>query len=496
MPSAELLRIALEKLSSIPESGNPYEYAIEILERMVYPKIHPTILGCLIFFASVHATIIISCIAVIAIPIKAGKEGRKKNLWIYHKRYVKEFEMPYYLPNSSMGVAITQFFSSSCFIAFIFLAYHSYQSPAFQRSCYLFVWYGFCYLPGYIGLYLTAWTACLTCLTSRGRDGRTRAICQYFSPKLVNSVVLIIPLAVTIYSVVICVLLSKAIRTFNIAYDTLREDLLVASKSWVSATQDGGVEHLSVVLSNLQDLGHAVDNLERSCSDAASGWIFWVLLLLLCYAIAVSALLRLLRQCIVASSTCTSSDTNTYVAKTVIQSQASELKMRSCFNYMVRHCSFMFLAILYDLGVAIVLHTTSSHLTDPTWRSISLLISLVSAMLVSPAMLFQAWRTFTERDSAQNQSQTPTQPPTHLPTIKVESKTTKNEPPKTHRSLRISECISRAILGDPTKLFPPAKHVCVEQVTTQWTEDPHGSNGQIEEIQIVLHSPKRTSNEP
>ncbi|KAG0144573.1 hypothetical protein CROQUDRAFT_615849 [Cronartium quercuum f. sp. fusiforme G11] len=450
--SAHLLQAAMAKLALLPPTENPYTFASELLDEAVYPKYHPVVFGSLIFFAVIHATIIVCCVSVIIIPFKSGQESRKNNLWLYRKRFVKEFETPYYLPNSSMGVAITQLFTSICFITFIFLAYRSYQSPAFQRACYLLTWYGFSYLPGYIGLYVTAWNACLTCLTFRGRDGRAQELCRYLPPKVVNVMVLTVPMALIVFCVTICVLVGEAIRDFNKSYESLDTALQSASESW--ARKDGEV-NLGLLLLGIEKLGNAVDHLSRNCRLSTSGWMFWILLLLLCYAFAVSFLLRLLKKCVIEYSSTASSEINTCFANPAIQAEASEegsipqvedalthwtfvpaaraskLKLEKCFSYMVRHCSFMFLAILYDLAVTVVMYHASSHLIETKWRSVSLLVSLFGTILVSPAMILQAWRAFTERDCFQNS-------PSVDQNRDLKSNH-KNVPLKTKQSSRISE---------------------------------------------------------
>lgn len=98
MSASELFQTTIEKLATLPPTENPYLFAGQMLERIVYPQLHPVVFGFLIFFAIIHATIIICCISVIIIPFRSGREGRRKNLWLYHRRYVAQCESPHNTP--------------------------------------------------------------------------------------------------------------------------------------------------------------------------------------------------------------------------------------------------------------------------------------------------------------------------------------------------------------------------------------------------------------
>lgn len=185
----------------------------------------------------------------------------------------------------------------------------------------------------------------LASLTSRGRDGRAQALCRYLPPRLLNILLLIIPVGVTIYSIVVCIRVGSSITNFNLAYETLQNNLALASRAW---SHHHGEANLGILLIDSQNLSKVVADLTVSCRYAAGGWTFWVAVLLLvtrfvsrslrgggrqgeedanfiftffqCYAIAVSSLLRLLKQCVAASASTGSSDFNTRLGKNALAS--------------------------------------------------------------------------------------------------------------------------------------------------------------------------------
>ncbi|KAG0150447.1 hypothetical protein CROQUDRAFT_87950 [Cronartium quercuum f. sp. fusiforme G11] len=119
-----------EVLHLIPPGINPYTVVMESIDKIVFPAIPKSTYVLLIVFGTGNLFTLFACLAVILVPFQRSRHFQKKHVWFFRAQYI-DGRCPLYVPNAGLVVAITQA-------------------------------YDVCWLPGYLGFYLTAISALYT----------------------------------------------------------------------------------------------------------------------------------------------------------------------------------------------------------------------------------------------------------------------------------------------------------------------------------------------
>lgn len=74
-------------------------------------------------------------------------------------------------------------------------------------------------------------------------------------------------------------------------------------------------------------------------------------------------------------------------------------EIRQEFRFLALYNGIICLVLVSELAVAVYQFHATYHVQDPRWESLSAILCMVPTAIMSPALLFQCWRIFTERSN-------------------------------------------------------------------------------------------------
>lgn len=438
IPSYEYL------LNRIPPEQNPYEVIMQLVDGWVFPVVPKFTYVLLVIFGASNIITIIACLAVVFIPLRRRGHARDKHVWWFRTHHVDSSVSPFYIPNAGLAVAITQALANFMFLIYTVLSYFSFKDRKVMRWSYIYVWYDVCWLPGYIGFYLTAVSALYAWLCSPIQTHTRRTLCQ---PLILNTIFALIPILVTLSCFSFAILIVNRMNTFFAAYDQLEVCYRAASDAWEQ--QEANSKSSSMPYHLLNSLLSPAEAFElmRSETDilikilkySSISWIVAGLFLASFYAIAVIAFVKVIRSSfkIVKSGRIGTGELptendferskrackikkkrfpvvgwwrNTESASHELcpvdlplqqprtEPSQNQIELEKGYRYLVRHCTLMLIGLLFDVGVGFQLMLSADELSNPTYRCINALLCCLDVIVITPAMLFRTWRILTEKD--------------------------------------------------------------------------------------------------
>ncbi|KAG0139825.1 hypothetical protein CROQUDRAFT_665963 [Cronartium quercuum f. sp. fusiforme G11] len=398
-----------EIISLIPPGANPYKFGLGLVESSAFPSVDPRTYTILIILSIIHACTIVFCGAVIAIPYWRKRERGKKMVWLLKKFYVSESRKIYWIPNTSLAVAICQLLTSCFCEIYTYVDYASLKSPEFAGRMSLGVCVQFMWLFSFYSYFVTSWGALNTCLCSPHPSAVlnkrliSRPIFLYFVCTLIPVLVTIITLT---WSIVLAVAYHHEIH--HITY--VRDLLTTASNRWETKATATPNEFLKIVFAGdalLKATNRLITCLKWNSFTWAMLWSFTGLF----YTYSVWPLIKLMRSC---SKRMTHIEIlradskpnlhghpfTTFSDRPLSQNtQGFGKVLRRGYIFLVCHCTVMTISVIYTIAVCIVIGThTEKVIVMAQWRSLGSWLYLVSGGFSAAAMLFQSWRSYTETD--------------------------------------------------------------------------------------------------
>ncbi|EGG07518.1 uncharacterized protein MELLADRAFT_116242 [Melampsora larici-populina 98AG31] len=404
-------------LHRAPANENPFRFVNELIEQALHPSTPTCAAPALVFFGIVYGANILVCLAILIIPLHRGPASKKKYQTPWKSYYIVGSNVPYYIPNSGLFMAILQLFT--CVISEIYVAmlYYSAKSPRFQRATFALVWVEIRWLPMYLGIWSTAWASFAFCLCS-ARSTLHRFL--HFKPLVFNSFCFSFAILVFLLSIYWTVLQLSFLKAAYYQYDIFFKQIHSAIIQW---DHNGGIDLPS---SELNQLTESYDMYVRSSKatlkHTRSTYLFWTataIPILTFYAISVWALLSLVLGCAkVASgqisvlehfqSDISQTDTESLRTSTDFVIKPQERKeslngingkyLRRKYINLVAQSSCLFFGLFFDTTVGIYrLATGNQSILHQKTRVIMTLLGFGGSLFIFLAMTIQCYYMITEK---------------------------------------------------------------------------------------------------
>ncbi|EGG01761.1 uncharacterized protein MELLADRAFT_72899 [Melampsora larici-populina 98AG31] len=374
---------------------NPFKFELELIEGMVNPRFPSWALAILILFATMRGMLILVCIAIMVIPLGKGHASRKKHWFLFRRIYKQPGRgIPYVIPNRSMIIVVCELCSSCLYLVAACENYKTYRRSGIKEGSsgwFLTLWYGLTWIPSYLGIMMAAFSLCYACLCDVNGNRKSK-IPQLLTPIVYNS-------AWTLWTII--TISSMAFWTFR---TTRALSELEAACIHTFKLLQRGADAWDADPSQMPPRGISNSQLYiiRAAQKSASvidGWaITWVVLavsLAVFYLFTVQLLIRLLKQ---------------VLRKRAIDSMAVDVKWSSPiwqeleqeFRFLFKSSILVTLSIISQISELAYQTHSSKNLTDVNWRIGSALITQLPGIFMTPAILVQSWRIFTERSEEFN----------------------------------------------------------------------------------------------
>ncbi|EGG10616.1 uncharacterized protein MELLADRAFT_93647 [Melampsora larici-populina 98AG31] len=432
-------------LALLPPGGNPYSFGLELVESSAFPSVEKKTYQILIGLSIIHACTILFCGTVISIPCWRKHEESKSNykargrsrsrgggggegegqrmIWLLKKFYITESKKTYWIPNTSLAVAICQLLTSCFCEIYTYVDYASLKSPEFAGKMSLGICVQFMWLFNFYSYFVTSWGALNTCLHLKflfislclphpSSVLTKRVISQ---PMILYIFCTGVPILVTIITLTWSIILAIAYRK-EIDHITLVRDLLSnASKNWEAKVIPDPDEFIKIVMAGdelLKSTAHLINCLKWNSFT----WAFLWTITGIFYTNSVWPLVKLMKSCsnrmrhirvvrvgdhpnLITPSQPSSLIPN-YEAPINHQSIKGVGKaLRRAYIFLVCHCTVMTISVVYTILVCLIIGThTEKVIVVARWRSLGSWLYLVSGGFSAIAMLFQSWRSYTETD--------------------------------------------------------------------------------------------------
>ncbi|KAG0148657.1 hypothetical protein CROQUDRAFT_654489 [Cronartium quercuum f. sp. fusiforme G11] len=355
--------------------------------------VNPLFIGLAVW----HGLVMLSCVTILAIPFYKGPSSRKQHSWMISGHYpLQSSGIPYIVPNRCMVIALCEFFSN---VMYLFLAGVCYlwrsttDSPFFSQ--YLTLWYAIGWLFSYLGIWLAGWGLCYACLCDVQR-ARRQKFARVLTPIVYNT-------AWMSWSIVTIALMGFLASSMCRSGNSLRESsqrlislLNEASAAWED-TKDIAEHPLSVLISQRTVILQGVNLLTWKYRQWCLVWIGLDVVLAIFYSFTAVYLLRMTRSLLVRRD----------IEKLACPGDLPSLiwdELKHEFRFLSRSCGIISTALGCEIGVAVYQFYYGSHLHSMKWTTASVLIVHIPGLVISPSLLFQSWRIFTERNAADDTS--------------------------------------------------------------------------------------------
>lgn len=405
----------------LPPGGNPYSFGLRLVESSAFPSVEQRTYTILIVLSIIHACTILFCGTVISIPCwRRYDQGiaQRRMIWLLKKFYITESKKTYWIPNTSLAVAICQLLTSCFCEIYTYVDYASLKSPEFAGKMSLGICVQFMWLFSFYSYFVTSWGALNTCLCSPHPS-------SVLTKRVISRPIILyifctgVPVLVTIITLTWSIILAIAYRQ-EIQHITLVRDLLItASENWESKIvppPDEFVKILKAGDSLLKATAHLISCLKWNSFTWALLWTVTGIF----YTHSVWPLVKLMKSC---------SDRMRHVRVLRVEEHPSSIPqppslgprseptinhrnikdvgkaLRRAYIFLVCHCTVMTISVVYTILVCLIIGThTEKVIVVAQWRSLGSWLYLVSGGFSAIAMLFQSWRSYTETNLHINKS--------------------------------------------------------------------------------------------
>ncbi|EGG06065.1 uncharacterized protein MELLADRAFT_107088 [Melampsora larici-populina 98AG31] len=373
------MRCPAPVIPAIPQGQSPFPVYQKILTDTVFPEVPHWTFSALIFLGFWRILMMFSCVIIIILPIWRGEASRQKHFWIFRRRYLDEYKVPYIVPNRPLVVAVCEFCSSGLYLLLAAFNYKAFSTPNFTQSIHLTI-------CSYIGIWLSGWSLCHACLYNC-KNSRQRGYWLFrpFAFNLMWSSWLVV---VVLTNAACATLLDRACTVAYYHYNRLMAILQAASEEWTS-TKPYDLETLKNILKEENVLLDSCGTVSSRMSTWYVAWIIFGVPLALFYVFTALYLLRLvgnlLKKCQTAALSC---------RQNVGPDRPGKRR------FLVAHSSLIALVLLCEVAVPTFQLFVSWNVESSFWRTGSAIVVMTPSTFISPALLFQSWRLLTERNTA------------------------------------------------------------------------------------------------
>lgn len=344
----------------------------------------------------------ISGIAVIAIPFFRGRKSRTKHCWVFRLDQSSSGNvMSYVVPNRSIILTLFEMVSGIMYLLMAFFSFQRFRSPTNTARCFNMIWYGVSWLPTYLGIWMSGWGLLYA---SYGRDV---SHC-FLSPRLYNIAwmgwSLVVITVTTIWAtinyheaLILCGhlnQLAKLLRKTELAWDIDTDSLRQFNLSVIGSKNSETLQSLARVLSTLRYWAFC--------------WMCFGFVIAVFYIVLVRRILKTIGKILTFCETRALYCANVPIASVTLNTTAKNVSKKTTINLTEIRQEFRFLALyngiiclvlVSELAVAVYQFHATYHVQDPRWESLSAILCMVPTAIMSPALLFQCWRIFTERSN-------------------------------------------------------------------------------------------------
>ncbi|KAH9820766.1 hypothetical protein DFH28DRAFT_634886 [Melampsora americana] len=385
-------------------TSNPFRNQLEMFKEFIAPQFPTWALAALVLFGIMRGIFVLGSLAIMLIPMFKGSQSRKHHYFLVRRVYSNgdPGRFPYLVPNRCMVIVICEMISS---VAYLFSAYVNYQFYSTdivlylgrQQQWYPPHWYALPWIPSYLGIMLSSWGLCHSCLFDV--DGKDKGkLARILTPMVYNSIWMSWTL-ITIGSMLYwSISLGIVFLDLQLKSNDLISLLRHAAKSW-----DSHHDLSRIDLRKMSNVGNSIFTGWNYMRPMIIGWSVTLIVLagvLLCfYVFVVRLLLRMLKQVLRIR------DMN-FLNEASQDSMWAELEDE--FRFLSRSYFVITVIILVQVLEVIFQIISGEHIdvskfqhsTRLNFRIGSALITQVPGIFMGPALLLQSWRIFTERFTA------------------------------------------------------------------------------------------------
>ncbi|KAG0140048.1 hypothetical protein CROQUDRAFT_726329 [Cronartium quercuum f. sp. fusiforme G11] len=362
---------------------NPFQKDYDAIKSNAFPTLPSWAYPILIIFAIWRGLVMLSCIAIFVIPLHKGRASRKKHLWLIRRRFDCQDKkkaklmsrchasgtgmIPFLVPNRCMVMAISEFVCNGLYLALACVNY-------LVRS--------------YVGIWVAGWALSYACLCDLRGDGRNRAA-RILNPLVFNFTWLtwsVLTVGVNIYW---AILVRRAEYEFKGNAIRLLQSLRMDSRNW-KLDQDFSEGKVLAILAQEEEVRELSILIAKRLRNWSITWIVLGVVLALFYIFTLQYLWKMARKLLVVC------DSEALTCRQASPSLFWE-EIRQELWFLFKSCVVISLVLFCELTVAVYQIGSSFHLESALWRTTSALVAQVPGMMMSPILLFQSWRIFSER---------------------------------------------------------------------------------------------------
>ncbi|MBW0461683.1 hypothetical protein O181_001398 [Austropuccinia psidii MF-1] len=387
-------------VSSIPSGKDPYTYGLNLLESSAFPPVEPKTFRILIFMSFIHACTIIASGMFIILTFLRTRDKRNKG-WIARRFYVKGSPNTYWIPNTSLAVAVCQLLTSCFCEVYTYVDYASLKSPEFAGKISIAVCVQFMWLFNFYSYVVTSWGALSTCLSAPDPSLVLGKIVLN-RPGILYVISALVPVFVTSIVIGWSIVLGQAYHKVIQNVQNVRNLLLASSQVWNAGLLPPPRDFFNILDASgvlLEATGKLITWLRWNSFIWA---ILWTLTATT-YICSVWPLVKMIKTCSerivqMKTSSQSSEDSNFPSLPQTVPNDENQSKnvciaLRRSYIFLMCHCSVMTVSILYTFSVCIVIGIHADQvILMSQWRSLGAWLYLVSGVFSAIAMLSQAWR--------------------------------------------------------------------------------------------------------
>lgn len=385
--------LQIRSAHGLAQVANPFATQLELARQLINPHFPTWALALLISFVVLRGLVIFSCLAIISIPIGKGGANRSSNFYLVRRiGSQKKNSTTYLVPNRSMIIAVTELLSSLIYVISAVINYRFYTEAKMLRSAgYLSVWYGIAWLPSSLGIWCSGWALAHACLCDVQGNKNTRSS-RILTPVIYNTLWvswIIFAIVVTLYWTIRSVFIFDELD-YTIRH--LKSALGAASNSWDNH-HDFSRIHLGSLMMKRDAVLEKMSHLSSNNLGWSRTWMVLAAPLAVFYVFTAQVLLHKLREVLRLRE----SETWTPNLKCTL---AIWQELEEEFRFLSRCTVIIFLTVVSQIGVMVFQSYSSEHLDKLDWRIGSALMTQLPGVIMAPSILFQSWRIFANRNSA------------------------------------------------------------------------------------------------
>ncbi|MBW0524146.1 hypothetical protein O181_063861 [Austropuccinia psidii MF-1] len=421
----DLGRTPLDRLTIIILTGKPtITFSVEFIDSMsslspehiLHEFLTPTggdvpawTYPALIIMAAIKIITGLGCLALILTPIFRGRRSRKRHLWLVRKRYpTLESNAPYFVPNSSLIIAICELLSSGSYLMLACLNYSRFKQKLADTNevlhITLTIGYGISFLPTFLGVWLTGWGLLYSCHCPN--QNIKKQVIHFFSPRIYNA-----------FWIIGCVLVVVVIANWAIVVESILESCwnarnqlfeLLSTIPPLLLKRHVPIDHglAKLLEARRSEYLKSLSKVIKILRAWAGLWLGFEFFLIAFYIFILQRLAKLIRRLLrfceaeefeILNGPGSANNPKPVSKREVHKSVVALSAFRQQLRFLALYNFSITLVLLGEAASASTQFYACGRFTDPNLMGLLSIVVMVPSTFLSPVLLYQSWRIVTER---------------------------------------------------------------------------------------------------